>query len=244
EKKCLSEKPVPDDARACSELNDAQKCLLYKFVLDWAYRYECAMLTPIYQTELENPQSWCYNIFAAAKNKDPTSSAAIKKDPTSLGSFKNLFLEEFVSMKLNLKNGLHYYFYFYDNIHDYHVHYQNYLLQQPKTEDVTNSLKIHENNNSSNTMEVDEKTQNVNIGQEEDNYELNVKNWCKLNSTTTITTFIINNKINFESLPIDYKDEIIDTFFKVLYSCAECETIHYKRKSRKCKKRTFFYSLL
>ncbi|XP_050065512.1 uncharacterized protein LOC114129840 [Aphis gossypii] len=118
-------------------------------------------------------------------------------------------------MKLNLKNGLHYYFYFYDNIHDYHVHYQNYLLQQPKTEDVTNSLKIHENNNSSNTMEVDEKTQNVNIGQEEDNYELNVKNWCKLNSTTTITTFIINNKINFESLPIDYKDEIIDTFFKV-----------------------------
>ncbi|XP_050053441.1 uncharacterized protein LOC126549078 isoform X2 [Aphis gossypii] len=87
-KKCLSEKPVPDDARACSELNDAQKCLFKESENNWAYRYECAMLTPIYQTELENPQSWCYNIFAAAKNKDPTSSAAMKKDPTSSAAMK------------------------------------------------------------------------------------------------------------------------------------------------------------
>lgn len=45
-----------------------------------------------------------------------------------------------------------------------------------QAEDVTNSLKIHENNNSSNTMEVDEKTQNVNIGQEEGIY-----NSCMIN---------------------------------------------------------------
>ncbi|XP_050054416.1 uncharacterized protein LOC126549394 [Aphis gossypii] len=57
--KCLSEKSVPDDARACLKLNDAQKCLFKESDNNWAYRYECDMLYKIYERELPNATKWC-----------------------------------------------------------------------------------------------------------------------------------------------------------------------------------------
>ncbi|KAE9531580.1 hypothetical protein AGLY_010786 [Aphis glycines] len=100
---------------------------------------------------------------------------------------------------------------------NYHIDYQNYPIQlESETENVTDSLKINENNNSSNTMEVDEKTQNDIIEKKKNNYEENVLDWCRSHSMTANTHFIKKKKKKLDEVPHKFRLELEMDFIRAV----------------------------
>lgn len=129
--KCLSQNPVPDNARACSELDDAQKCLFKESNNNWAYRYECAILTKIYENKLMNAEKWC---TAYAVKETPNDvlmnehNNGVKNEDLAL-KIISICKDELHANGLIFENGINNYVFL--NIKfNYHIFYAKYLNQR------------------------------------------------------------------------------------------------------------------